>query len=50
MERDREVNEELKRQGWTVLRYWENDIFRKADEIAEEIAETVRAAKSEKEK
>lgn len=26
MERDREVNEKLKSDGWTVLRFWSNDI------------------------
>ena len=26
IERDREVNEQLKREGWTVLRFWGNDI------------------------
>ena len=26
MERDREVNIELKKQGWTVLRFWGNEI------------------------
>lgn len=26
IERDREVNETLKKQGWTVLRFWETEI------------------------
>lgn len=31
MERDKEVNKTLKKQGWTVLRFWGEDIKRNAD-------------------
>ena len=35
--RDRRTTEELKRLGWTVLRYWETDIRRDANRIVAEI-------------
>ncbi len=37
MTRDQRVNEELKSQGWTVLRYWESDIKSNLDEILKDI-------------
>lgn len=42
IQRDKEVNQELCKSGWTVLRYWGNDIKRNADNVANEIIETYR--------
>lgn len=33
MERDREVNEQLRNLGWTVLRFWGNDIVRNLNDV-----------------
>jgi DNA mismatch endonuclease (patch repair protein) len=41
IKRDEFVNDELKKQGWTVLRYWGKDIMRDADKIALMIREYV---------
>ena len=43
MERDREVNAELERQGWTVLRFWGKDIKKNLQECADIIEKAVRA-------
>jgi DNA mismatch endonuclease, patch repair protein len=40
--RDRRRDAELQSSGWTVLRFWETDILKQADEIAALIAMTVR--------
>ncbi len=42
VERDGEQTAALKADGWLVLRYWESDITKSADRIADEIAEIVR--------
>jgi len=42
MERDAEVTQGLIEQGWVVLRFWESDVERDADEVAERIARMVR--------
>ena len=42
IERDREVNERLKTEGWTVLRFWGKDIQRNAAECANIIEAEVR--------
>lgn len=39
MERDREVNEELLSQGWTVLRFWESDIRKNIDDCINKVKE-----------
>ena len=39
--RDRKRNEELAAAGWTVLRFWESDILKNADEIASRIRDVV---------
>ena len=43
MERDKEVNAELERQGWTVLRFWGRDIKKNLQECADIIEKAVRA-------
>ena len=37
IERDIEVSDQLKSEGWTVLRYWGNDIKKNADVCAAEV-------------
>lgn len=39
MERDKAVNKELKKMGWKVLRFWDDEIENKPDRIAEKIEE-----------
>lgn len=41
MERDTEVNAELKGLGWTVLRFWGKDIKKHTDECVSVVQETV---------
>lgn len=43
IERDKEVNEELKSTGWTVLRFWGNDIKENLQACADEIERTVKS-------
>ena len=40
--RDKEVNDQLKRAGWTVLRFWGNDIKKNLQACADEIERTVK--------
>ena len=40
--RDKEVNDQLKRTGWTVLRFWGNDIKKNLQACADEIERTVK--------
>ena len=40
--RDRRNNRLLKREGWTVIRVWETDIYRDPQQAAQTIAEFVR--------
>ena len=42
MERDSEVNEILKSSGWTVLRFWGNDIKKNLQACVDEIERTVK--------
>ena len=42
IERDKKVNDELKAKGWTVLRFWGNDIKKHTDKCADEIERAVR--------
>lgn len=37
LQRDKKVNSYLSDQGWTVLRYWENDIYNNLEDIVNEI-------------
>lgn len=41
MERDKEKDEELLFAGWTVIRFWGNDILRKTDECIKTIEEAI---------
>ena len=42
MQRDKEVNEQLKEQGWIVLRFWGSDISKKTQECADIIERTIK--------
>lgn len=42
MERDKEVTEELQKQGWTVLRFWGKEIKKNAGGCADIIEKAVR--------
>lgn len=42
IERDNEVNEKLKDEGWLVLRYWEKDIRKNTAKIADEIEQIIK--------
>ena len=42
MERDKEVTEELKKQGWIVLRFWGNEIRKNVSGCADIIEKAVR--------
>jgi len=39
IERDKEVNYTLKKEGWIVLRFWDNDIMKNLNECVEQIVE-----------
>ena len=41
VDRDGRINEELRRQGWHVVRFWETDIRERPTEIAAEIMRTL---------
>lgn len=41
IKRDKDVNEKLRKDGWTVLRFWEKDIYQDASSIANKIKETI---------
>jgi len=41
IERDRRVTRTLRRQGWTVLRFWESEIKKKPEAIAAHIRDAV---------
>lgn len=42
IERDKEVNNKLKEEGWTILCFWETDIRKKVSECADKIEETLK--------
>lgn len=42
MERDDEVTDQLSREGWTVLRFWESGVLADPNEVARSIAAHVR--------
>lgn len=45
MERDSEVNEKLKQDGWTVVRFWGKDIKKNPEECVEKVIDAVNARK-----
>ena len=47
IERDKEVNKELKKRSWLVLRFWEHDIKRKPDKCIEKLLQKMKTMASE---
>lgn len=47
IQRDIEVNEHLKKEGWTVLRFWGNDIKKDTKKCADIIEKEVKNGKAE---
>ena len=45
MERDEEVNEKLKADGWTVLRFWEKEIRKETERCINDIEQVVEEKK-----
>lgn len=41
MERDSEVNKQLKAEGWTVLRFWDEDINKHLDDCVRAVKEAI---------
>ena len=41
IERDKEVNEQLQKEGWTVIRFWEKDIIKDTDRCIQLIVDTI---------
>lgn len=48
IERDKEVNEQLLKEGWKVLRFWGKDIEKKLDVCITEIINEYKKRKNEK--
>jgi DNA mismatch endonuclease Vsr len=48
IERDKEVNERLLKDGWKVLRFWGKDIEKNLDICIEKIEATIKERKNEK--
>ena len=48
IQRDIEVNEQLKKEGWKVLRFWGKDIKKKLDFCTQEIEQEIKKRKNEK--
>lgn len=45
VERDREVNATLKREGWTVLRFWEHEIKKSVSGVVRRITQRIDSVK-----
>ncbi|MGO9871217.1 MAG: very short patch repair endonuclease [Methanoregula sp.] len=41
IDRDKKVNEQLKSEGWTIIRIWEHDVRKKPDDAIKKITETL---------
>ncbi len=48
IQRDIEVNEQLKKEGWKVLRFWGKDIEKNLDFCIQEIEQEIKKRKNEK--
>lgn len=46
IERDKEVNARLESEGWTVLRFWSNDIKKNLDEVVDTIERIIAIKKN----
>jgi DNA mismatch endonuclease (patch repair protein) len=47
IERDKEVNQQLKEMGWTVLRFWDDEIHKHLDNCVLKIKETIASKQNE---
>ena len=47
IQRDKEVNKYLRKEGWTVLRFWGNDIKKNLENCIKKIERTIDKAKKE---
>jgi len=47
IQRDKEVNEKLKSEGWTVLRFWGREIKKNLEDCVKKISDTIQQKKSE---
>lgn len=47
MARDKKVNETLKSEGWTVLRFWDEDINKRLDECVEVVKKALAQKRNE---
>lgn len=47
MERDREVNEHLKKEGWVVIRFWGKEIKKNTVECVEKIEKEIKRKRDE---
>ncbi|GAB6073604.1 very short patch repair endonuclease [Nautilia lithotrophica] len=50
IERDKKVNQILKEEGWTVLRFWGNEIIKNTEEVVNKIKEVLENKKNENKK
>ncbi len=48
IERDKEVNEELSRQGWTILRFWAKDVKKETERCVAEIENMIEKLSAKK--
>ena len=48
MRRDRRITRKLRREGWSVLRFWEHDIEKKPDKCRRRILGKIREKKSQR--
>jgi len=48
IERDKEVNKKLKKQGWEILRFWESEIEKTPDECINKIMKKIKSHKLNK--
>jgi DNA mismatch endonuclease (patch repair protein) len=47
VDRDKKVNEQLKAEGWKVLRFWEHEVRKNPDNVIKKITETLEKANQE---
>lgn len=47
IERDKEVNQQLKEKGWTVLRFWDDEIHKHLDNCVLKVKETIASKQNE---
>lgn len=48
IQRDKEVNEKLLEQGWTVLRFWDKEVMKELERCIEEIEDVIKTLANNK--